>query len=80
MHDLLLSPSFSFLPSSFNFSLFPYFSLQLKFAGDALIVLWPPPTRDSLTDAVSNKRGREGDTGEVSRYRTVARMVCDIFR
>eukprot|EP00903_Cladosiphon_okamuranus_P016576 g15291.t1 len=33
-----------------------------KFAGDALIVLWPPPAREALTDIAKN--GREKESGE----------------
>eukprot|EP00752_Nemacystus_decipiens_P003083 g2855.t2 len=33
-----------------------------KFAGDALIVLWPPPAREALTDIATN--GREKESGE----------------
>lgn len=39
--------------------------LNGQFAGDALIVLWPPPTRDSVTDAVSRETTERDDSAEV---------------
>ncbi|CAM9584200.1 unnamed protein product, partial [Laminaria digitata] len=44
-----------------------------KFAGDALIVLWPPPARDSLKDI--SKMGREGETGELEGTTPMERRV-----
>lgn len=43
-----------------------YISFFHKFAGDALIVLWPPPAREALTDIT--KKGREKESGEVRLF------------
>lgn len=42
----------------------------MKFAGDALIVLWPPPAREALTDITT--KGREKESGVEVRHGTAA--------
>ncbi|CAN0531347.1 unnamed protein product, partial [Ectocarpus sp. 8 AP-2014] len=46
-----------------------------QFAGDALIVLWPPPTREALTDI--SIKGREKESGE-RRVRRAAQCAFAI--
>ncbi|CAM9293309.1 unnamed protein product, partial [Ectocarpus sp. 12 AP-2014] len=48
-----------------------------QFAGDALIVLWPPPTREALTDI--SIKGREKESGEVCTRRKVRRAAQCAF-
>lgn len=54
--------------------------LIIKFAGDALIVLWPPPAREALTDITT--KGREKESGvEVHTLRDFCRAcVCLAYR
>ncbi|CAN0362830.1 unnamed protein product, partial [Ectocarpus fasciculatus] len=51
-----------------------------KFAGDALIVLWPPPTREALTDISIKGREKEGEReGTTPMERRVRRAAQCAF-